>query len=93
MALHYYLKYTDYASDPLVRYVPLNFVDMDNRPGDWRQLANENRLLDLGKLSSNMSSNLAREIRDNFKNFFVSEAGKIPWQEEVVLRGAEPDHR
>ena len=35
------------------------------------------------------SSNLAREIREKFKNYLLSGTGKVPWKEEEVLRGAE----
>lgn len=38
----------------------------------------------VGKQSGNMSATNARIIRDEFKNFFLSPQGRVPWQDTAV---------
>ena len=38
----------------------------------------------LGQISSNNHSKSAAQIRDDFKNYFLTAAGSVPWQNKVA---------
>lgn len=73
-----------------INYCPPDYVDTEIEgsfhPGTWRD---ENPALGIQQLtnaSSNNSSRSAMLIRDQFKDYFVSPAGEIPWQYNIVNR-------
>lgn len=62
------------------QYCPPGFVDTgDNSNGEWRQEEESLALRNLTKLSSNMHSAAAKEMRDNLSEYFVNE-GAVEWQ-------------
>ena len=90
IALHNYLASTDFKNTPQTRYIPPNAVDRENSSGvvssgDWRGESSNMRTIN--RVSSNMASRQAVEIRDNFNEYFLSDQGKVPWQENVIRRG------
>ncbi|KAJ8025522.1 Protein ALP1-like [Holothuria leucospilota] len=96
IVLHNYLLSTDSSIEPNVRYVPPRFVDFmgedgDIRPGQWRLITRgDTNLRDVGRMGANIATRNATNIRDTFKNYFQSNSGMVPWQNELVNRGAEP---
>ena len=96
IVLHNYLLSTDASINPIVRYVPPRFVDFigedgDLQPGQWRQITEgDTNLCNVGRLGANVASRRAVNIRDTFMNDFQSNHGLLPWQNDVVNRGAEP---
>lgn len=85
VALHNFLM-----SDRIARnvYCPSNFVDHEGNlginPGEWRNESISNALKDISSVSSNNYSRLAKEVRDNFKDYFNSKEGSVPWQMAMV---------
>ena len=88
IALHNYLASTDFRNTAATRYIPPYSIDYGSSSGDnvtaqWR----DNNMQGVNRVSSNMASCQAFAIRDKFKEYFISETGKSPWQENVVRRG------
>lgn len=66
------------------RYNPAGFADCgDLEDGEWRKLANT--LKSVGQLSSNHSSRVSGQVRDQLANYFCSPSGETPWQYECVF--------
>lgn len=85
VVLHNYLKRTDNVSTPASQY------SMSDQA--WRAVVDaDTNVLPVGRLGSNMNSASAREIRENFANYFSSPQGSVPWQESLVQRGSLPDN-
>ena len=92
VVLHNYLKSTDFKEAVSRRYAPPRFVDCedDNNkfiPGEWRQQVENIGFGALGQMSSNNHCKSAAQIRDDFKNYFLTDAGSLPWQSKVADRG------
>lgn len=51
-------------------------------PGSWRA-ETEGSLLDLQRIPRNASQE-AKEIRKEFAKYFISEEGKVPWQDRFA---------
>jgi len=86
IALHNYLmhgrqfgKHEDYC--------PAGYAE-----GDWRD--NETETDGLAPLSSKAGSNNysrdAKQIRDDFRDYFTSPEGSVPWQWDAVTRTSDP---
>lgn len=94
VVLHNYLKSTDFKEELSKRYVPPAFVDRDANdgslvPGDWRA---EVESASFGAFKLQFSNNYPQsvsQIRENYKEYFITGAGRVPWQERVVNRGCE----
>lgn len=87
--LHNYLKSTDFKETSKRQYVPPNFIDRDGDdgniiPGEWRTEVENAAFGSISQISSNNHSKLASNIRDNFKHFFLINAGKVSWQDNVI---------
>ena len=88
LCLHNYLWLTKNA-----QYIPTGFVDSEDssgniNPGDWRNNMVQDeegafKCTHTGQ-TFNRSSNKAKDIRDNFKNYFNSKNGSLPWQKSHV---------
>lgn len=87
LCLHNYLRLTENA-----QYIPTGFVDSEDgsgniNPGDWRSIVqNEEgafRPTCTGR-SFNRSAHHAKQIRENFKGYFNSKVGSLPWQKPHV---------
>ena len=86
IALHNFLMRSDKE-----KYCPPTFVDeeIDNgeiRKGLWREDVKEfnNALSNIKTMSSNNYSVLAKEVRDNFKDYFNSADGEVSWQNKYI---------
>lgn len=71
-------------------YCPQDFVDLEHngniREGAWCQENNCNSgFQDVRSMGSNNYSMAAKVIRDNFRDYFISNAGAVPWQNDMVL--------
>lgn len=62
-----------------------NFLATENNKL-YTELGDENlqQLCTIGTQSGNRSTDMSREIRNNFKEFFNSPYGKVPWQERSI---------
>ena len=70
------------------QYFPGSLIDQENngriQNASWRTECFNQALLQVSNTSSNNYSQLAKEIGDNFKAYFFSENGSVPWQWTVV---------
>ena len=87
VALHNYLMQGKTFNDRA--YCPAGFVDAETahgyRLGDWRDEAGEsNGLTNISNLGSHNYRADAKCIRENFRDFFSSKAGEVPWQWDLV---------
>ena len=83
VALHNFLM------DDRKMYCPHNFGDhVVNgilREGTWRNEDNfEGAFCDIRRVSSNNFTLEAKEVRDNFCEYFMTDAGSVPWQQNIV---------
>ena len=79
---YYYYRLTDNAN-----YIPSGFVDsVDNTgdilPGYWcKETGNDNgALVDLHRIAANRHGFDANKVREDFKTYFNSAEGALPWQ-------------
>ena len=85
VALHNYLMFGRKFGEPN-NYCPQGYAE-----GDWRKSdSSSNGLLPLTNVASPNYSRDAREVREDFKNYFNSEAGSVGWQAERVQRTTDP---
>lgn len=69
------------------RYMPAGIVDWEDsnqnlQPGEWRE--NRNGLAGLQMSRSRNSADVARGVRDSFRQYFCAE-GRISWQDEHIV--------
>lgn len=69
-------------------YCPLDFVDQENGRveirGHWRrQVGDVQEMIQINSKGSNNFARIAKEVRDNFKEYFNSVQGSIPWRDKV----------
>ncbi|KAJ8375552.1 hypothetical protein SKAU_G00061320 [Synaphobranchus kaupii] len=72
-------------------YCPPNAIDSEDVNGNvvegsWRQEEERSCLQDIPRVGANTFGADATAIRQNLKNYFISEAGGVPWQWEHVRR-------
>ena len=86
VCLHNYLRRTENAG-----YIPSGFIDSENSsgdviPGTWRSIVENDRngMVKCGKIAGNRYTYDAAVSRDNFKDYFNSIEGALPWQLEHV---------
>ena len=69
-------------------YCPIDYVDQEEnghiREGSWRREHNNYGLQDIRQMGSNNYARDAKEVRDNFCEYFNSEQGSVPWQTAMV---------
>ena len=53
-------------------------------PGDWRQESTLQCWTQLAQQGSNRHSLTAKEIRDHFRDFYISNDGAVPWQWNMI---------
>lgn len=92
--LHNFLRKSDTMGQlASSQYCPSNFVDTEKsdgsyEPGQWRQtVSNDTGLLSI-RPAYNRSCMSANDMRQKFVDFFISEAGSLPWQNDYVMRGS-----
>ena len=86
VCLHNFLRLTENA-----RYIPTGFVDSEDSsghivPGDWRNVTHEDEggLTNLPRIRGNRYTFEAGNSRSDFKDYFNSAEGQVPWQLEHV---------
>lgn len=66
-------------------YAPPGTFDTDNRPGEWRTAGmSQSNLLDLEHGNAHNCAANAKEIRDEFRDYFISPQGEIHWQYQNI---------
>ncbi|KAJ8910741.1 hypothetical protein NQ315_010992, partial [Exocentrus adspersus] len=65
----------------------IRFLDSEERQGSWRD--DVDPLPSVGRLAANRAQQVIYNIRDSLKSYFLSPAGKIPWQENVLREGRD----
>ena len=84
VALHNYLI-ADKMEDGYSIYCPHGFADTRGRPGEWREVAdNDTGFVNIPRLGSNNYSRTAKEVSDRFCEYFNSRAGEVPWQYDMI---------
>lgn len=88
VALHNFLmKLNEQISS--YSYCPASYVDLENAvgttPGEWRRHAISEGLVPIGHFGSNNYSKTAKQVRDDFKNYFMSD-GQVDWQWATLTR-------
>lgn len=84
VALHNFLRTEDLDGQTSIKYCPTGYADVgDQLNGEWRTNGEINALQEINKLSSNMHSRAAAEMRDDFANYFMNE-GSVIWQRRSV---------
>ncbi|CAB4001870.1 Hypothetical predicted protein [Paramuricea clavata] len=70
-------------------YCPANYVDQENpcgtTPGEWRNHDSSDGLIPIARTGSNNYSRTAKQVRDDFKDYFMNE-GAVDWQWATVTR-------
>ena len=87
ICLHNYLRQTKTAC-----YCPSGFVDSEDasgevRPGEWRQIVTSDgsgALRDIPSPRGRRYPNAAGEVRQALTEYFMSDAGALPWQLDYV---------
>ena len=86
ICLHNYLRLTENA-----KYVPTGFVDSEDDsgqiiPGDWRTVLHndENGIPTMNRIAGNRYTFEAASSRTDFKEYFNSADGEVPWQWQHV---------
>ena len=85
VALHNYLMSNRHVATESNRYCPYGYTDMEtpqsSRPGDWRnEVVGDQGLVPISQIGSNNYTRNAKEVRNDFRDFFVSQNGQVPWQ-------------
>ena len=87
ICLHNYLRLTENAN-----YTPAGFVDYKDSSGniilvDWRSelSSDEGGLRHLNQIGGNRYTFEAGKARDDFKSYFNSPEGEVPWQQQHFL--------
>ena len=91
--LHNFLRRRDGVSNdrPYVHPTEVDHEDEQGRvrQGAWRQNPGAD-FRELGRVDSNMHSRRAAAVRDQLADYFMSDAGAVPWQLGIVRRGRQP---
>lgn len=94
VVLHNYLQSSEknYPSSEK-RYCPTGYGDyVDCKgilyPGTWRE--DGQTLISVNRVGSNNATGCAKIQRDRLADYFTSQEGWLPWQEDYVHRGSIP---
>ena len=96
VVLHNYLAYTDDVTPPESRYIPPSYMDTDLvggtvQPGEWRGVvAGDANLTQTPQISRGRANRAAAAVRNDFMEFFLTPAGEVAWQNDMVSRGTLP---
>lgn len=80
--LHNFLRRNKHAQN---LYNPIGTFDVEDTdngaiiPGSWRN--DDQRLTDLSHYHARNSTALAKETRDEFMHYFMSDRGRVAWQD------------
>ena len=88
VALQNYLMRARTSGITRSNYCPPTFIDREisgnMRDGEWRSDVTGTVFQEITNQGSNNYSRDAKEVRDNFRDYFCSEAGAVPWQWNIV---------
>ncbi len=92
VALHNYLKSTDATDHQSPRYVPDHYVDYEKENGevvlgDWRRGHRDHEYAQRPLETDNRQSRMTLGIREKFKHYFLSDEGRVSWQEDRARKG------
>ncbi|KAK6295486.1 hypothetical protein J4Q44_G00347120 [Coregonus suidteri] len=94
LALHNYLCTTDTDNTELsTRYIHPTFVDHstptgDLLPGEWRQVVQgDTSFLDPRNMSADRATRVAMDVYNNLKDYFLTPAGQVYFQDAAITRG------
>ena len=86
VCLHNFLRLTNSAV-----YCPNGFVDSEDasgkiKQGEWRGIVSRSgsAMTDIAPLRGRRNTNNAVQVRNGLMNYFISNAGSLPWQWEYV---------
>ncbi|CAB3993019.1 Hypothetical predicted protein [Paramuricea clavata] len=90
VVLHNFLMATRSPEDTH-SYCPLNYTDHESaagqQSGEWRRGENINEgIVPIPQTGSNNYSKSAKNVRDDFKEYFNSKQGAVSWQMDMVTR-------
>uniref|UniRef100_A0A3B3SD89 DDE Tnp4 domain-containing protein n=1 Tax=Paramormyrops kingsleyae TaxID=1676925 RepID=A0A3B3SD89_9TELE len=86
VALHNFLCVSDQFEGP--GYISCSLVDEGDVPGEWRQVVlGDSNLTDPGCLTADRATRVAADIRNRFKDYFLTDSGSVPFQDAVLHRG------
>ena len=93
--LHNYLRLTENAN-----YIPSGFVDCEDGngniiPGNWRSEVDykEGGMTPVSRIGGNRYTYEAGRSRDDFKDYFNSPLGEVPWQLDYVRHLGRIQHK
>lgn len=94
VALHNFLMITQDKYGEC-SYCPPGFIDQDNsdgvRSGDWRkEVQGYTGLAPMGLAMSNNYTRTAKDVREDFMDYFNSPDGAVSWQYDYVNRTIDP---
>lgn len=92
VVLHNYVKKHDAKDYAEPRYMPAGFVDYTDDQGnlvegEWRRMVGDHNYVRFTDEAIENPARIAYDIRERFKNYFVSDIGKLPWQDRYVAEG------
>ena len=94
LALHNFLLKSQSSTDNHYAYCSVDLVDRESRngrqAGQWRSKSNTDGLVPLVTQGSHNYTRHAKDVRENFKNYFNSEVGAVSWQKEHVSSTTNP---
>ena len=87
IALHNYLRTVESSV-----YCPAGFIDAEDGAGnvlegEWRREVNAGSGLEvIGQMGGNRYGRSAAEVRDTYRDYFISSEGEVAWQYNYVRR-------
>lgn len=89
ICLHNYLRITDFKEEKGRQYIQNHTVDQEDEnnsiiPGEWRNEVLNASFGSRRLMFSNNYTDSASDIRDNLRNFFLTEAGQLSWQRKAA---------
>lgn len=94
MCLHNFIK-NDETAPQQQRYCPPQFADreIDRQiiEGEWRELPGNDHLRPIEKCGVHRTTREAYSMRDTLSSYFMTAAGKVPWQYEYIHQGLHRD--
>lgn len=84
VCLHNYVKKESEAANEQI-YIPAGFLDTEDHQGNWRD--DVEPLQSVGRLAANRAARVNVMARDTLKDYFLSNAGRVPWQNNVLEVG------
>ncbi|CAK6981837.1 protein ALP1-like, partial [Scomber scombrus] len=69
------------------RYIAPVLMDTEGAPGEWQQaIQGDTNLLDTRRLTAARATH-GMAVCNRFKDYFLTDEGRVTWQDAVVQRG------